>query len=297
MILGKTFISGVGAASPVPIATNAITVTKLENGIIDECYMESSVLPYSTTIPTQWNFNTNFDAKFNGDILAGNIAFAASEVSTLRLKRRKKGTSAWITIFEKQVNGDPENLSFTFYDRTCRAATKYEYTIVPVIGQVEGSFYASEIETDFCGLFLIDSNFIYQTELDVTINDKRTKPRNMITTINRKVPYVISNGAINYDSGTTSAQWVPYDPATDMWDMSEARDYVSAFEDFLNDGKAKLMKYEDGRMWLIELTSSDITNTEEASVSQVHTSFDWASVGDPESASDLYTYGFSDVEV
>ena len=297
MIFGYTFASGKDSMRPSPTPGNSITTVRVSNGVVDEVYMESDVMTYSTAFPTQWNFKTAFDAKFNGDLLAGNTLFAAKEVASLRLKRRKKGKSAWDTIYEQTVNGDATKLNFTFYDKTCRANTSYEYTIVPVIGQVEGNFYTNEIKTNFVGLYLMDSNYIYQTELDVNISPKRTKPRNVISTINRRCPYVVSNGAINYENGTVSAQWVSYDQLTDVWDIDGQREYLTGFEDFLNNGQPKIMKYEDGRMWLIEVSSSDITQAEEYSVAQVHTSFDWTEIGDADSMSDLYLHGLSDVEV
>lgn len=297
MILGYGFLNSTTSARPSPALCELTKTVQLENTTVDECYAESSALPYSTTIPEAWNYNTNFDAKFNGNLLAGNLAFAAKEVTSLRLKRRKRGDSAWDLLYTQTVNGDLNKLNFTYYDKTCRANTRYEYTIVPVIGQVEGNFYASEITTDFCGLIIMDDTYIYQTELDVTINTKRSKPRNTISTINRKYPYQISNGAANYDTGTTSAQWVPYDSSTDTWNMDAARDYVSSFKDFLNNGAAKLMKYYDGRMWIIDVSSSDISDTEEVSVGQVHTSFDWVEIGDADNMKDLYKNGLSDVEV
>ena len=114
-------------------------------------------------------------------------------------------------------------------------------------------------------------------------------------TINRKYPYVISNGLNNYNSGTISAQWLEYDSETDNWDVENGYNFVSEFKDFLNNNSPKLIKYQDGRMWLAEVSSSDITDTEDAAHMQVHTSFDFAEIGNCDSGSDLYTNGIIDV--
>ena len=127
------------------------------------------------------------------------------------------------------------------------------------------------------------------------ITKKRTKPRSITVPSIRKYPYVISNGANDYNSGSVSAQWLEYDSESDDWDIDGAYTFTDALEDFLNNGLPKLLKYQDGRMWLIDVSSSDITESEDESHLQVHTSFEWTEIGDCDSGTDLYANGFIDV--
>jgi hypothetical protein len=189
-----------------------------------------------------------------------------------------------------------DDLSILYYDRTARANTKYEYTIVPVFGQVEGSFFTNTVTPDYQGVFITDGTTTFGTELDVAITEKRTKPRTVITTINRKYPYIVSNGSNNYNSGTISAQWLEYDAQTDDWDTTTGHNFVDDLKDFLNNNSPKLIKYQDGRMWLAELSSPDITDSEDEAHLQVHTSFDFTEIGDCDSGSDLYDNGILDAE-
>lgn len=289
-MLGYAFAGGQYTLDPTPVSENNANTIKIENAVFDEFYGNSTALEYSETIPIVWDFDTLFHAYFNNNLLAGNISFAVSEINKLRLKRRVKGSSNWVTIYEQTVN-TADDLAVEYYDITARANTTYEYTIVPVFDQVEGSLYTNEITTDFQGLFIVDRDNVFATELDVVISEKRNKPRSVITTINRKYPYVISNGSNNYDSGNVSAQWLEYNSNDDSWDIEQARNYVHTLKDFLNNGSPKLIKYQDGRMWLIEVSSPEIIDTEDDAHLQVHTSFDWVEIGDCDKGSDLYING------
>lgn len=296
MFLGRTFAGGLYSFDTTILPEKEITEINLSNGIVDELYVTSKDMEYSTNVSTEWNFDTVLYAKFKGNLLAGNIDFAVSEVDKLRLKRRKNGDVDWITLYEQPVL-TADDLIVEWEDLTARSKTTYEYTIVPVFGDVEGSFFSNKITADFRGLFIMDRDKIFATELDVQIVEQRNKHRAVVSTINRRYPFVISNGLNDYDSGSVSAQFLEYNPDTDDWNIEGGRNFVANLKDFLNGGSAKLLKYEDGRMWLIDVSSSSVTDTEDDMHLQVHTSFDWTEIGDCEDPATLYDYNFIDVDL
>ncbi|MEG2381078.1 MAG: hypothetical protein RSB38_05225 [Oscillospiraceae bacterium] len=292
---GQTFAGGLYSLDAAPSCTKEITEVQISNSISDEIYMTSQPLNYSTSIPTTWDFDTILHAKFNNNLLAGNVEFAVGEVSKLRLKRRKRESVKWDILLEQPVS-TIKDLHIEWEDRTARANTSYEYAIVPMFGDVEGSFFASDITTDFRGLFIMDRDNTFATELDVKITEQREKPRAVIKTINRKYPFVISNGKNDNNAGSLSAQFLEYYPESDDWNVDGVRLYLDNLKDFLNNGTMKLIKYEDGRMWLIDLSSPSITDTEDGMQAMVHTSFDWVEIGDCDDSSDLYLCNFIDVD-
>jgi len=296
IFLGYAFAGGNYTLDPTPTNESDVTNVTIQNGIYDYLYATVNALSYSTDKPTGWDFGTRLNADFNNNLLAGNITFALGKVSSLRVKRRKYGETNWSTIYEQYPIITSDDLSILYYDKTARSNTKYEYAIVPVFGQSEGYLFSEMLTTNYQGIFITDGTNIFNTELDVTISEKRTKQRTVVTTINRKYPYVISNGSNNYNSGTISAQWLEYDHETDDWDVDGGRNYLADLKDFLNNNSPKLIKYQDGRMWLAEISSSDITDTEDASHSQVHTSFDYTEIGDCDSGNDLYDNGIIDAQ-
>jgi len=290
IFLGYAFAGGNYSLDPTPINQEDTTTIKVSNSVVGDLFATNEDLTYSTDIPSTWNFYTIMHGKFSGNLLAGNIDFTVSEVDSLRVERRKKGSTVWTILYE-QVVTTKDDLNVLYYDKTARANTTYEYAIVPVFDQVEGTKYSKEITTDYQGIFVIDGENVFSTELDVSISKKRNKPRSVITPINRKYPFTVSNGENNYNSGSVSAQWLEYDPETDDWDKDGGNAFVDSLEDFLNNGLPKLIKYQDGRMWLVNVTSPEITETEDENHLQIHTSFDWTEIGDCESVSDLYDNG------
>jgi len=290
IFLGYAFAGGKYSVDPTPINQEDTTVIKVSNGVVGDLFATNEDLTYSTDIPSTWNFYTIMHGKFSGNLLAGNIDFAVSEVTSLRVERRKKGLTAWTILLEQTVT-TVDDLKILYYDKTARANTTYEYAIVPMFDQVEGTKYSKEVTTDYQGLSIVDSENVFSTELDVSISKKRNKPRAVIVPINRKYPFTVSNGANNYSSGSISAQWLEYDPETDDWDKDSGNTFVDSLEDFLNNGLPKLIKYQDGRMWLVSVTSPEITETEDENHLQIHTSFEWTEIGDCDSISDLFDNG------
>ena len=290
IFLGYAFAGGKYSVDPTPINQEDTTVIKVSNGVVGDLFATNEDLTYSTDIPSTWNFYTIMHGKFSGNLLAGNIDFAVSEVTSLRVERRKKGLTAWTILLEQTVT-TVDDLKILYYDKTARANTTYEYAIVPMFDQVEGTKYSKEVTTDYQGLSIVDSENVFSTELDVSISKKRNKPRAVIVPINRKYPFTVSNGANNYSSGSISAQWLEYDPETDDWDKDSGNTFVDSLEDFLNNGLPKLIKYQDGRMWLVSVTSPEITEAEDENHLQIHTSFEWTEIGDCDSISDLFDNG------
>lgn len=292
--LGMSFAGGIYSLDASPIKSNIGTNILVQNLETDKLYITSKT-NMDVFGEYEWDANTILFAQFNNTLLAGNISFYVNEISYLRIKRRVKGTLEWSILYEKKIRS-AKDLSLSWNDITAKSGVTYEYAIVPVFDKVEGSFYINEITSDFCGLFILDMDNVFATQLDVSISEKRSKPRIVINTINRKYPFVISNGKNDYDSGSVSAQFLEYNPTDDSWDIDGSYNYVKNFKDFVNNGRAKILKYEDGRAWLIEISSSDVVDTEDDKHLQIHTSFDWTEIGDIDNTDDLYNNGLIEIE-
>lgn len=92
-LLGYNFCSDGNSVDPAPTDVRDITSTKLENAVYNNFYVTKDVTaPYSTNIPTEWDFGTIMLANFNGNLSAGNIAETVDLLSAIRIKRRIKGT-------------------------------------------------------------------------------------------------------------------------------------------------------------------------------------------------------------
>jgi len=179
---------------------------------------------------------------------------------------------------------------------TVRSLHDYDYAIVPVMGSVEGNYIISSISTCFRGLFITERNKFISTKLEVDINSQRQrKPTAVTEPYARKYPFVITNGIINYKSGNLSAVWAKFDKFKTGFDVKKSWKHREKVNDFLYDGIPKLIKYEDGRMWLASISSDNIGESSVVYNSPIKTVFDWTEIGDCDSGKDLYKYNFIDV--
>ncbi|MDD3267229.1 MAG: hypothetical protein PHC75_08655 [Burkholderiales bacterium] len=297
MFFGMSFIGSTNSNFASPIYRDDVDYMEVKNGIIDDLYLTANVTDaYTTEIPTIWDYDTILHAKFEGDLFAGNADFSMNTVSHLRVKRRKKGTYKWVTLFEIPIN-KKEDFNFTKTDRYARGKTEYEWAIVPVLNGTEGNYNIASLTTSFEGIFIVDANKIYHSKYNIGhINPKRQKPSTVVVPIDRRYPFVISNGEVNYYSGEIKATFIEesVDGEDTAFNFERAWEYRDGFKDWLLNGSPKIIKYDDGRMWLVMVTG-DIDEETDGHWDNVKTTFGFTEIGDCESNQDLYNNGLIDV--
>ena len=102
------------------------------NCLVDDLYVTANPKYNEEHSDTAWDIHTIFWAKFQGNLLAGNLLIPISSISSIRIKVREYGDILWRTIYEYEVNSEEDfNFAKTYYylkgDKT-----KYEFAIVPV---------------------------------------------------------------------------------------------------------------------------------------------------------------------
>ena len=166
-LLGYNFFLDGNCLDPMPTSTNEITSTKLQNGIFSHFNTSKDVTGnYSYVVPTEWDFDTIMDANFENNIGAGTLSEITKDITSIRIKRREKGTFDWVTIKEVPISGI-DDFSFVFTDNLASNFTQYEYAYVPVIEQTEGNYTIEEVYSKFKGVFICDVNTIYKFYADI----------------------------------------------------------------------------------------------------------------------------------
>ena len=134
--IGYDFYSDGNALNNAPSAVSNIIDTKLTNGIFDHLNLtkNTNIVP-STNIPQIWDYDTILNADFDGNLNAGNIDFLISQITSIKIKRRVKGTFDWIVLTQIPINSI-EDLTFVFTDRLNANETEYEYAFVPMLLKV-----------------------------------------------------------------------------------------------------------------------------------------------------------------
>ncbi|MBR0596968.1 hypothetical protein [Sinanaerobacter chloroacetimidivorans] len=292
---GISFCSGKYSLDYTPTYIPNVTFMKIKNGIFDDLYVsKNGNMNDSSEIPTDWDFNTILYAMFKNNLLAGNIEYTSSQVSSIRLKRRIKNTYDWITLFEIPVS-DSSDFIFERYDFYNQSNIEYEYALVPVINNIEGTMSINEVLSEFEGIFILEKDRVFKTILDIELQSQKNRPNTIVNTIDRKYPFVVSNGQNNYYSGSVSATFIEQDNNSDF-KINDGWKFRESLMEFLQNGKPKILKYDDGRMWLVSIVDNP-SEQPDGHPQKITTTFNWVETGDAKSSNDLYDYNFINVDL
>ena len=293
-LIGYNFCADGNALDPTPTDINNITYTKIQNGIFDHFNVSRDAsFDYSSIIPTDWDVNTLMNADFAGNTSAGNVAQVASGVTSIRVKRRIKGTFSWITIREIPV-AKPEDLSFVITDNLNAYNVEYEYAFVPVMEDVEGSYIIESILSKFEGVFIcdIDTVFKFYAGVEYDGNDA-VQQVGVFQPFNRKYPIIVSNSIMQYQTGSIGGWVLPEDyEDTHVFDRSKIVKEKEVLLNFLMNRKPKIIKDMNGNNWLVYFTGNPtVTYDNNYGQGMLKVSAQWTEVGDPNDKTDLYENG------
>lgn len=293
-LVGYNFCADGNALDPTPTNINDITFTKVQNGIFDHFNVSRDTsFDYSSIIPTDWDVNTLMNASFAGNASAGNVAQVATGVTSIRVKRRIKGTFDWITIREIPVT-KPEDLSFVITDNLNAYNVEYEYAYVPMTEDVEGSYIIESILSKFEGVFIcdIDTVFKFYAGVEYDTNDA-IQQVGVFQPFNRKYPIVVSNSIMQYQTGGIGGWVLPEDyEDTHVFDRSKIVKEKEVLLNFLMNKKPKILKDMNGNNWLVYFTGNpSVTYDNNYGQGMLKVSANWTEVGDPNDKTDLYENG------
>ena len=293
-LIGYNFCADGNALDPTPTNINDITFTKVQNGIFDHFNVSRDTsFDYSSIIPTDWDVNTLMNASFAGNASAGNVSQVATGVTSIRVKRRIKGTFDWITIREIPVT-KPEDLSFVITDNLNAYNVEYEYAYVPMMEDVEGSYIIESILSKFEGVFIcdIDTVFKFYAGVEYDTNDA-IQQVGVFQPFNRKYPIVVSNSIMQYQTGSIGGWVLPEDyEDTHVFDRSKIVKEKEVLLNFLMNKKPKILKDMNGNNWLVYFTGNPtVTYDNNYGQGMLKVAAKWTEVGDPNDKTDLYENG------
>ena len=293
-LIGYNFCADGNALDPTPTDINNITYTKIQNGVFDHFNVSRDTsFDYSSIIPTDWDTNTLMNADFAGNVSAGNVAQVATGVTSVRVKRRIKGTFDWITIREIPVS-KPEDMSFVITDNLNAYNVEYEYAYVPVMEDVEGSYIIESILSKFEGVFIcdVDTVFKFYAGVEYDTNDA-IQQVGVFQPFNRKYPIVVSNSIMQYQTGSIGGWVLPEDyEDTHVFDRNKIVKEKEVLLNFLMNKKPKIIKDMNGNNWLVYFTGNpSVTYDNNYGQGMLKVSAKWTEVGDPNDKTDLYENG------
>lgn len=305
IMLGTSLAGDSTSLRPTPTVSGKISSFRLSNGEFDNFYVTKDTKKEFECgeVPDLWDYNTILWAKFNGNLNSSNISDDLYNADCLRIKRRKKNTYSWITLFEVDPREDVNGWRFTRYDKTAQSGYDYDYAIVPVANNIEGNLNITPVYSCFGGIYIFEGgedgkSYYTHAEFDNPVT--RVKPTSQIVTLGHRYPYTVSNGAANYEEGTLNGVFAPMLEGAGVLDFEKNSRYRDEVLEFMANGKVKLIKQHDGRIWLAQLTDGHITENT-FSPTSVHDiaeiSIPWTQIADALSGHDLYVHDFIECDL
>jgi len=288
--LGNTFYGNKFSADPTLVSMNNLTYIKISDAIFDELFISRN--PAYDMGDKKWDFDVVFWAKFQFNLLAGNIMESLDDITSVRIKRRRADTYDWITLLEIPFT-DIESINFEHFDRYVAAGEEYEYTIIFMTNTTEGVYKTNRITPRFDGLFVLDRDYIFYSMMEHYIPQiEQNHAAGIIPTIEKVYPFSISNSANNYTSGSVSGIFAEIEDCE--IDFQGMYKYQKGFLKWLADGRPKFLKYYNGETWMITVHDNP-RRAQEVNTEKYTVSFSWTEIGDAESEADLLLNGFIDL--
>lgn len=298
LFLGTTFFSGAYTIDPPAVNISPITGISLTNGVYDHLYVGKSVDEEVDVTNNEWTENTLLSAPFDENLDAGNSGFSLRNTDTVIIKRREKGQIDWTTIYVKPIK-TIDDFKLIYFDRYARSNTNYEYVLCSVCNGIENSYVLKEVYSQFDGFFVVDQNNSYGTFFNLDGGDTQRNAAGEATVLlNNRYAKVIKNNISNYDTGTASGVFLKmYYSGENSCniDIDDSYEIRMDVMDFLMNGKPKILKWNDGRIWLIAVTGSPTDSQEQEGTNLRKISFQFAEIGNWNDPKTLYLNGLNDV--
>lgn len=289
-----------GALKTEPVVTTITNVT-IAGAIYDALSLETAITD-DYDIAEDWHSDSAILAQFDGNLYSGNAEMNAAEIDYLLIKRRVYGEFEWFNMFLIPIE-ESDDFSFSITDRYAAIGISYQYAVVPIDTEgFEGEYSfgiddntgEDYIATEYNGIVILDSDSGYESFYEPTIEITKNHVKTSITTLNDAYPYVVSNSASNYYSGTVGAVWVKLTNCYTTLENLASMQLRDNFMDFLVNNNFKILKIYDGRMFMVQIIDTITDSSTDAPFKHVVT-FNFVEVGDALSNQDMYINGFLDL--
>lgn len=263
---------------------------------VGQCFLDELQISRNPDLQTytEWDFDTILHARFEGNLTAGNVDFAASFVDCIRIKMKPSNEYRWRTVYEHTIH-DNKDFMFKYLFPYARGGESYDFSLTPVYsGGIEGNINKSTIVSEFEGLYIMESNRGYQAYLNLDISHRNNRQTTIQTTLGRKYPFVISNGDSNYVSGEITATFIQN--KNQLYDVKNGWKYRQDVNEFLMDGLPKIIKYEDGRMWLAAIEGNPDEDYSQHQQMPIH-KIQFVEIGNCDDTVSLYNAGLINCNV
>lgn len=262
------------------LTVNGISFTYTNQFIVNYSMSEhgGTISAYNDELNCNISINVDYSRRNDIDI---------NDIYSIRVKRKKSGqhNKDYKVIYEQIIN-TVDDLAFNFYDKYAKSKTNYIYAtcLVDKSNEESGLIDSNIVLSKFDKLVICDKDTSYFTEFDIKCNFKKNHNISIVNTLSGTYPYAIKNDNSDYWSGNVSALWIL--TSNDILDVNNTMGYREQFMNWLNNSNPKILKYPDGRMYLIYVNSG-IESSNDDNENKIITSFEWTEIGNSENIDEL----------
>lgn len=293
--MGFNFSFDKYSLKPTPNNLNNITILTIKNGIFTYLGATQDTKKELDCSKIIWDYETLLNADFSGNLNAGNVDFIAENVTSMKIKRKKKSDFNWVSLYDIPIK-KVEDFNFERFDSYNEAEMDYDYAIVPMYGEEEGNYITNSIYSQFGGLFLVDKESIIKFYYELSYsNNERVQSAGVMEPYGNEYPIYIKNGKLNYEKGSVEALIVS--ESYDVIDPRREVNYLKTIKEKLTNGNAKILKDMNGNMWMVVIVDNVTISYVKEIGNRIGTaSFNWVEIGNSNDQKELYDNNLIDVQ-
>lgn len=296
LFLGTTFFSGRNTIDPSSTMAKDINKVSISNGTFSQIYISKNPDISIEKTNDGWDYDTVLKTDYSsGRLDAGNSGFSLLSTDYVVVKCRKIGTFNWTVIYTKEIN-DVEDFKINIKDYFRQSNSDYEYMIVSVCNGIENSYVTEMVKSIFNGMYVCDKDNLFGTIFNIdSINTETVNLSSVLELANNKYPSISSNSSANYETGNASGVFMQLNEDNEEIDSIASAQYLKSIKNWLNNKKPKILKFYDGRIWLISVSGNIAESAVDTDNDIRKLSFNWIEIGNVESMETLYNFGLSTV--
>lgn len=263
---------------------NQFNTLRFSNGVYDEVKIDETLDSSNVVTKEEWSLSTVFLAKFLNNLEAGNISMQQSlPIQYLLFERQEQGSLRWEQMCKVPYIKGTEN--YSVMDYFVKNNIMYNFRFSPVCQQTIGIGMSASVRTSYDRLFLSSTDINLNCGYDLVISDVTTVTNStIIETLVGKYPVVL-NSATKYRKGKISNTALSKESIDNFGNINsttiEAENVLNQkIEEYLNDGKPKLMRYNNLFMVVKILNATRVTDSNHSVFSIWEWTFDFVEVAD-----------------
>lgn len=284
MIIGYDLFFGQDNSS---VFNTVISLGNINSGILgkgkfDEISFDEDISKVYNNTKEEWDYQFVLDAKFQGNLEAGNIDNKGIPISQIKFQKRLTDSLIWTDV--GILDYSTLQTVYTFVDKYVKNNFDYDFCVVPLTSGIIGKRTTASIMPEFDGIFLCDANSSFQLIMNLELGSlEHVNPSSFLEPLNAQYP-IVQYSTLDYKKGTIKALVLSNDTiSTGVINTKSEKANRDNLMKFLKNHKPKMLKTSSGEFMIISIVDNP-TETPNNSLEQAiaDISFNFVEIDDSE---------------